>query len=209
VQRARQALPEEIISDVVLAADSCDDNTVAVAREILGDSGVVVETSTGVVGCVRALAAKTALNRFQGSLSRMWLANTDADCEVPADWLLRHLEAAQSGFAASAGIVDVDSFEEHSPWVERLFRLTYLIHADGTHSHVHGANLGVRADAYLSAGGWSDLKTGEDHNLWRRLRIGGHTLRSDTGLEVLTSGRRVGRAPSGFAEALSAHNEAA
>ena len=49
------------------------------------------------------------------------------------------------------------------------FRETYEIRPDGSHPHVHGANLGVRADAYLRAGGWADLRTAEDHDLWRRL----------------------------------------
>jgi hypothetical protein len=64
----------------------------------------------------------------------------------------------------------------------------------------------VRADAYLQAGGWQDLSTAEDHDLWLRLQSGRHQRVSDAGLCVLTSGRRVGRAPLGFAGALAAHN---
>ena len=39
-------------------------------------------------------------------------------------------------------------------------------------------NLGVRADAYLRAGGWADTATGEDHDLWERLRSTGAALSS-------------------------------
>jgi hypothetical protein len=92
--------------------------------------------------------------------------------------------------------------------VDEQFRKTYLIHPDGSHPHVHGANLGVRADAYLRAGGWQSLATAEDHDLWNRLLEIGSSRRSIGHMTVLTSGRRIGRAPRGFAGALIALNEA-
>jgi hypothetical protein len=114
---------------------------------------------------------------------------------------------AEQGAEAIAGTISIDSFEEHEPQVADLFRATYLIASDGTHNHVHGANFGVRADAYCRAGGWKDLRSAEDHDLWRRLvRIGGRTV-STARIEVVTSGRRIGRAPNGFAGALAAHNK--
>jgi hypothetical protein len=119
------------------------------------------------------------------------------------------LDFANAGFAAVAGIIDVDSFAEHESFAPERFRLSYLINADGTHAHVHAANFGVRADAYLQAGGWQDLSTAEDHDLWRRLHNGRYQHLSDARLCVLTSGRKVGRAPLGFAGALAAHNEVA
>jgi hypothetical protein len=139
-------------------------------------------------------------------LSTFWLANTDADCVVPSTWLRDQIDFAASGIEAVAGIISVDSFEEHGPEVPALFHTTYSIHADGTHPHIHGANLGIRADRYLAVGGWADLKTAEDHDLWGRLRQTGGRLLSSAQLRVVTSGRRVGRAPSGFAGALAAHN---
>jgi hypothetical protein len=120
--------------------------------------------------------------------------------------LLDQVAVATRGFAAVAGIVDVDSFDEHDHTVEERFRQTYLIRTDGTHPHVHGANFGVRADAYLRVGGWRDFSTAEDHDLWERLRHDGGPQFSDASLRVITSGRRLGRAPLGFAAALAAHN---
>ncbi|HEY3839084.1 MAG TPA: hypothetical protein VGL72_21065, partial [Bryobacteraceae bacterium] len=112
-----------------------------------------------------------------------------------------------SGIEAVAGVVDVDDFEEHGPEVPARFRATYSIPGDGTHPHIHGANLGVRADRYVEVGGWADLMTAEDHDLWGRLRRTGVRLLSSARLQVVTSGRRVGRAPNGFADALAAHND--
>jgi hypothetical protein len=136
----------------------------------------------------------------------LWLVNTDADCIVPPNWIVDQLRLAERGIEAIAGTISVDSFAEHEPEVAGRFRANYLIAKDGTHTHVHGANLCVRADAYCRAGGWTDLRTAEDHDLWRRLiRVGASTV-STARIEVVTSGRRVGRAPDGFALALAAHN---
>ena len=209
IQQARQNLPGTVTSDVIVVSDCSQDQTRTVAEAILKDSGLVLETDSGIVGSSRAMAAAAAIKRCYGSLSRCWLANTDADCEVPADWLVSQLKFAEQGFKAVAGIVDVDSFVEHQRWVEERFRLSYFIRADRNHPHVHGANLGVRADAYLAAGGWSQMPSAEDHDLWNRLHHVGHMRVSDAALKVMTSGRRIGRAPAGFAEALAAHNEIA
>jgi hypothetical protein len=141
-------------------------------------------------------------------LRECWLANTDADCRVPETWLIDQLVIASENVDAIAGTVDVDSFLDHGIGTVELFRKTYLIYPDGSHPHVHGANIGVRADAYTRAGGWGELETAEDHDLWNRLLRTGSRRRSIGNMTVLTSGRRVGRAPHGFAGALIALNEA-
>ncbi|MFN2977117.1 glycosyltransferase family 2 protein [Terriglobus aquaticus] len=206
VQIARTSLPSDFTSDVVVVSDRSSDRTREIAEEILGHSGAVVCTSAGVVGMARALAARVALQRFSGLAAGCWFANTDADCEVPPTWLTDQLRLARDGADAVAGIVDVHDFSEHRAHVALRFRDTYCVNADGTHPHVHGANLGVRADAYLRAGGWAAIATAEDHDLWGRLHGSGHARVSDAALQVITSGRRVGRAPHGFADALAAHN---
>lgn len=206
VQNARLMLPSYVTSDLIVVADQSTDNTFRIAWDFVQGNGIVVESEAGCVGAARSLGVRHALERYDGPLNRCWLANTDADCQVPATWLLDQLASANAGFSAIAGIIDVDSFAEHESSVSERFRHSYLIHADGTHPHVHGANFGVRADAYLQAGGWQDLSTAEDHDLWRRLKTGQHRRASKANLRVLTSGRRVGRAPLGFADALAAHN---
>jgi glycosyltransferase involved in cell wall biosynthesis len=211
IQNARRMLPSYVTTDLIVVADQSTDDTFAIAQDAIKSNaahgnGSVIESDAGCVGAARALGARHALERYDGLLPRCWLANTDADCQVPVTWLRDQLALANAGFAAIAGVIDVDSFAEHDAIVSERFRLSYLIHEDGTHPHVHGANLGVRADAYLRAGGWQDLSTAEDHDLWRRLKRLRYRCISDAGLCVLTSGRRIGRAPLGFAGALAAHN---
>jgi cellulose synthase/poly-beta-1,6-N-acetylglucosamine synthase-like glycosyltransferase len=206
VQLACLRLPQGITTDIVVVSDGSQDRTHAIAEELLQGTGTAVATNGHGVGSARACAATTALRRYNGSRRRCWLANTDADCEVPADWLLDQVALARRGFVAVAGIIDVDSFVEHELHVKDSFRRSYRIQSDGWHPHVHGANMGIRADAYLRAGGWASLLTAEDHDLWRRLESCGGRRLADATLQVLTSGRREGRAPLGFAAALAAHN---
>jgi glycosyltransferase involved in cell wall biosynthesis len=203
-------LPPTVSYDMIIAVDSSTDRTLEIATAFIGQSGgFIVPTQVGIVGQARALATEAALLRHLGYHQRWWLANTDADCEVPADWLTKQLHFADNGIDAVAGVVDVDSFQEHDRYVAERFRSSYLVKPDGSHAHVHGANLGIRADAYLRAGGWRSLETAEDHDLWSRLGHIGCNCFSTDSVRVLTSGRRVGRAPCGFADALAAHNESA
>jgi glycosyltransferase involved in cell wall biosynthesis len=209
VLEACRLLPIDVTADIVVVCDSSTDLTFRIAEEMLSERGAVVTTEAGVVGQARALATQIALRRYSGQTRRCWLANTDADCSVPKSWLLDQLLLAEQGLETVAGIVDVDSFEEHEMGTELRFRNRYIVHPDGSHPHVHGANLGIRADVYLRSGGWKGLATAEDHDLWNRL-IKTATRRISTAtVKVLTSGRRTGRAPHGFADALAGRNEAA
>jgi glycosyltransferase involved in cell wall biosynthesis len=203
---AASFLPSPVTSDIVVAADSSTDHTVQIARDLLGSRGCVVGVQANSAGMARAVAAKYALIRHEGPTDRFWLANTDADCIIPPTWLSDQITFAEQGIEAIAGTVSVDSFEEHEPHVAARFAETYQIYADGSHPHIHGANLGVRADIYLKVGGWADLSTAEDHDLWNRLKQNRSATLSSALIELRTSGRRVGRAPHGFAEALAAHN---
>jgi hypothetical protein len=75
-------------------------------------------------------------------------------------------------------------------------------HGARTHHHVHGANLGVRASAYLAAGGFQALRTAEDHALLSALGAAGCAILPVTDIAVETSARRQARAPRGFGHLL-------
>jgi glycosyltransferase involved in cell wall biosynthesis len=206
VLEAKKALRNLATADIVLVVDNSTDRTSELARDVMKRHGTVLQANAGCVGTARRLAARQALARYSGPLDRCWLANTDADSVVSMDWLTRQLAFAEEGVQVVAGTVNVDNFQEHGPDVPRRFRQSYEIASDGSHGHVHGANLGVRADMYVRAGGWDHLPTAEDHDLWARLKAVNAVTRSTNSVEVVTSGRRQGRAPHGFADALAAHN---
>jgi glycosyltransferase involved in cell wall biosynthesis len=191
---------------IVIVADSCTDLTTVRARRALADAGELLECEANSAGTARRLGVEAILRFFKKRApSRIWLANTDADTTVPQDWLEAQLALADSGVTGIAGIVRL---HENGPAAaHELYRKTYLTAADGTHSHVHGANLSMRADAYLDAGGWSHRPLAEDHCLWQRLRRRGWRLSSPVSSAVVTSARLNGRAPGGFADTLRANIE--
>ena len=88
VQNARRMLPSHLTSDLIVVADQSTDGTLEIARSLIQENGTVVETEVGCVGTARALGARHALERYHGSRNCCWLANTDADCQVPATWLM-------------------------------------------------------------------------------------------------------------------------
>lgn len=194
---------------VVVVADRCADDTAERARRVLElasePTGALLHVDFHSAGRARAAGVAAALDRWRTSdPATVWLANTDADTSVSDAWLARQLEAAREGWAGVAGIVDVDTFAGHPPGMRRRFRATYELPEGRPHPHVHGCNIGVRADAYLDAGGWPPQDVAEDHGLWNALRARGWPCLSDRELLVITSGRRVGRTRGGFADTLVA-----
>lgn len=190
---------------IVLVADACSDRTARVGRETLGLRGEAICSTAAAAGAARRLGANAVLKRFCGvPASRVWIANTDADTRVPSDWISCQLTYAATGATAVAGVVSVDSIMHQGTNRAREMMADYKVLPDGTHAHVHGANLGMRADAYLDAGGWPELALAEDHCLWHRIKARGWPVIAASASCVLTSGRLVGRAAGGFADTLRA-----
>ncbi len=179
--------------DLLVVADACSDATVAVARS----AGVRVrEVDVRSVGQARAVGIADALARVPGvPRDRFWLATTDADSVVPAGWLAHQLRLADAGADLVLGTVEVHDWEQHPPQVEQQWRAAYDPR-DG-HRHVHGANTGARADAYLEVGGFAALECEEDVALAAALS---HRAVVRTGaVPVVTSARRSARVRDGFA----------
>jgi SAM-dependent methyltransferase len=155
----------------------------------------------------QALAARTELARLVSHSEPDFLAEvyirTDADTIVPSGWLCRQLSYAGQGWDVVLGTVSVADWDEHPPYTPAVFAARYEFGA-GPHPHVHGANLGIRASAYLVAGGFEPLRTAEDHALLAAaVKAGCHVVRASD-ITVETSARRQGRAPRGFSHVLRA-----
>jgi len=192
-------LPPERVH-VAVVADGCADTTAAVAAALLGRLGAVIELGGAGVGAARRAGSAAVLQAFAGvDPATIWLISTDADTIVPPSWVTDHLRAADAGAVAVAGVVSVDSFDSHPPCVSRQFHEIYG-GAHDDHPHVHGANLGVRADAYLAVGGWPALTSGEDNGLWDALRAAGLPMSSTRTVHVVTSSRTATRATGGFGQ---------
>jgi hypothetical protein len=198
VDRAAEHCPLPV--RVAVAADRCQDRTAELAAgfDARHCAVVVVAGRWRTVGEARAAAVTAATS---GESGRAWIANTDADCRVPEDWLDRQVASAARGLHAVAGTVRLDRTQAPAELWER-FGAHYAA-AGRRRRHLHAANFGVHAAAYCRVGGWSSGSAlGEEHHLWRRLRDGRCRLLHDDELWVYTSHRRDGRAPGGFASTL-------
>jgi glycosyltransferase involved in cell wall biosynthesis len=177
---------------IVVVLDRCRDETAQVVARY--PSVTAVPTALGNVGAARRLGAQVALAKW-GSTCDHWIANSDADSIVPGSWLVDMCAFADAGADVVLGTVVPRGLPAsvHSAWRSRHDL------RDG-HSHVHGANFGIRASTYVALGGWRPVHSGEDADLARRAaRTAGVTVQRTAAIPVATSGRREGRAPRGFA----------
>ncbi|SMG32533.1 glycosyltransferase [Agreia pratensis] len=184
---------------IVVVLDRCIDGTAAiVARRPSVDA---IAISAGAVGVARSRGIERALAGGVVPPENVWIANTDADSAVSADWLCVQLEAAEAGHGVLLGAVRPD---DEGLEAERLAHYLRRHPLRESHRNVHGANLGVRADHYLAGGGFAPVSTGEDAALVASLESLGVDVASTARAAVLTSSRVLGRAPGGYAGVLRA-----
>jgi glycosyltransferase involved in cell wall biosynthesis len=184
---------------VLVVADTCTDRTAAVARAC---GARVIAIGARNVGAARAAGMAELLRLTAGvDPSAVWLATTDADTVVPPGWLERQLRYVGQGWDVVLGTVTVADWDGHPPHVPAAFGALYEF-GDGPHQHVHGANLGIRASAYLAAGGFRSLPTAEDHALLAAATEVGCSVLQASDIAVETSARRHARAPLGFSHLL-------
>lgn len=188
---------------VTVALDTCTDATaeVAAAYPVLA-----VSVGDGCVGAARDAAVRAGLGHlFTGghTPATTWIACTDADSRVPADWLLTQIEFAENAADLVVGTVepvgDIDALRLRA-WHERH----QLVEG---HRHVHGANIGIRARTWLQVGGFGDRAVHEDVLLVERARALDVAVVATDRTRVQTSARRVSRVADGFAAYLAAGRE--
>ncbi|WP_431711942.1 glycosyltransferase [Glutamicibacter uratoxydans] len=188
-----------------VVCDACTDNSEQlVAQMCARDSRfTLVRTNRHNVGAARALAVDCALQRIptQIAAEQMWLASTDADTRVPEHWLEEFALLHRHGAQAVTGTVEPE-YSDLDP--ERFARWKAAYQPVAGHQHIHGANLGVIASAYLAVGGFAALTAHEDVKLIEDLRAANYRVVGSERLQVVTSGRLEGRVNEGFAKYLAA-----
>jgi glycosyltransferase involved in cell wall biosynthesis len=212
LRSAAHPILADVAVRIVAVLDSCRDGTgdaVERARRRLPKGRdialVALEVGHTNVGKARADGCATALGLLPGvDIGDAWLATTDADSVVPANWLAHQVQLHRAGLHGWAGTVEVADWTGHGPEVTR--RYTCLYQRDdlrgGRHRHAHGANLGVSAQAYRHCGGFSHVACGEDRALLLALQHAGLPAMATSAMPVLTSARRDHRAPGGFGDTL-------
>lgn len=200
LQRAVRLVPHPV--SVLVVLDNCSDSSQDRCRQ----AGVNTLTiSAANVGSARAAGFRALIGQDPDPAT-VWLASTDADTRVEPNWLRHQLHLARRGADVVLGVVRLDGHTVSSE-LRRAFDLDYqkqLFH-DGSHNHVHGANLGLRASVYLRAGGFPPAPNHEDKHLVQRLRrTPGVTIQPTQQLAVSTSGRLQSHCDHGFAATLAA-----
>ncbi len=175
---------------ILVVLDSCSDASAAIAQAH-GVQSLPVQARN--VGHARGAGARHLLN--QGA---RWIACTDADSRVAPDWLVAQLAL---GCDAVCGTVTVDAWSEGFDAAAQI-RYHQAYEARDGHRHIHGANLGISASAYLQAGGFEPLACHEDVQLVRNLERCGASIAWSHSPQVITSARLDCRAQGGFGDYL-------
>ena len=179
---------------VVVVLDGCSDATgILAARH--GDATWSIRARD--VGTARAVGAELVL-----VCGARWLAFTDADTRVARGWLAEQLALGADAVGGTVGVEDWRAHGENARRLRRHFARTDT-NADG-HRHLHGANLGLSANAYRRAGGFRRLACKEDVALVDALKGCGASIAWSARPRVLTSARASARACGGIADALLA-----
>jgi hypothetical protein len=203
-----QALDSGVSVGIAVVLDRCCDRSSQLASEWRSRATSfhqslhieILEMEAGNVGAARRAGCKALLREWSGGpTQQIWLATTDADSEVPRDWISAQLRARNEGAQVWVGGVAVRDWSGRTPGTAAAWRCQYEHEA----LPIHGANLGIDGATYLETGGFQNLATGEDRDLFTRAIALGAVIRHDPRVRVVTSSRRDARAPRGFAHALT------
>lgn len=182
---------------LTVALDRTTDNSMEMLTRYRGVQVVTLEA--GLVGAARNAGIEAASSQSSALPEQLWIANTDADSEVPVHWLQRQFELATGGAHMVVGTVQPDSTEVQDDLMLRWFACHDL---SEDHHHIHGANLGLRADVFARLGGFKPLGLHEDRDIVGRARALGYEVISTDTCRVKTSGRLKGTVNGGFADFL-------
>ena len=176
--------------EVLVVLDSCTDRSAQIVSRY---PVLSLHVDARNVGQARAAGAQLLLER-----GARWISCSDADSRVADDWLV-----AQLGLGADAvcGTVTVERWHESFDEAAQIHYHRHYRACDG-HRHIHGANLGISADAYRWAGGFKPLACDEDVQLVRELELDGANIAWSHRPQVLTSARFDSRARGGFGDYL-------
>ncbi|WP_158716461.1 glycosyltransferase family 2 protein [Blastococcus sp. Marseille-P5729] len=207
VDDLRSQCPFDI--SIGVSAHRCTDDTFAVAGARLAsadgvDVTVLRDKRSRTVGGVRRRLINAMLTPGMHAPTT-WLLSTDADSIVPPQWISQMLQAAaREDAVAVAGMTDLVDWSANA---QQRAAYDHIVEAgltdDGGHRHVYAANLAVRLDAYLAAGGFPSVAHGEEHHLIEAIRAAGGTVATPRHPRVRTSGRMPGRAAHGLGDLLA------
>ena len=209
---------------VVVLLNNCTDATEAIARELAPHLGFRLEVvrrdlppAEANAGHARRLAMQLAaeLAGDDGVL-----LTTDADSIAPPDWVTRNVRALGKRADIVCGRAVIDPVEaamipahlheddaRECRLIALLDTLAWMLDPEWhdpppRHTEASGASLAVTVDAYRRVGGIPAIAAGEDRAFVRALWMMDARVRHDPAIQVVVSGRIVGRADGGMADAI-------
>jgi GT2 family glycosyltransferase len=221
---ARQSVPAD---HIVLLLNNCRDGTAEVVRQLprahhqLHLIECNLDGSLASAGVARAMAMKHATWLVDSlGTDEAVILTTDADAEVPEDWVEANLRAIEHGADAVCGMAAIDPLEallipghlheddaREVAYGRLLDEIASLILPDPAdpwprHTEDSGASIAIRASVLRRVGGMPFLHSGEDRALIARLRLIDARVRHDPKISVVVSGRIEGRAQGGMADTI-------
>lgn len=208
----------------MLLLNNCTDTTETIARDL------APHLRFGLEVIARDLAAADAnaghARRFVTELATEIagpddvLLTTDADAVVAPDWVVRNVEALRRGADVVCGRVIIDPVEAaaipanlHADdalecrLIALLDDLAWVLDPEShdpppRHIEASGASLAVRVGIFRRVGGIPAIASGEDRAFVRLLWMMDAKVRHDPAIQVVVSGRIVGRAQGGMADTI-------
>ncbi|HEY0185326.1 MAG TPA: glycosyltransferase, partial [Rhodopila sp.] len=209
---------------VVLLLNNCSDTTETVARATAARLRFPLEvisrnlsSNEASAGHARRLAMALAAERCGADDV---LLTTDADSVAPPDWIQRNLAAIRHGADIVCGQAVIDPLEaamipahlhaddaRECRLIALLDDLAWALDPEPhdpplRHTEASGASLAVRVPAFHRVGGIPAVAAGEDRAFVKALWMMDARVRHDASIRVTVSGRIVGRAPGGMADAI-------
>jgi glycosyltransferase involved in cell wall biosynthesis len=216
---SRQSVPPD---HVVLLLNNCTDGTADVVRSLpkadhsLNIIECQLEGSSASAGVARGLAMNHAASLIKDGV----IFTTDADGEVPPDWIESNLQAVEEGADAVCGRAVIDPIEallipqhlhdddaREVAYGQLLDQIRSIIVPDPAdpwprHQEDSGASLAITTTMFRRIGGVPHLPSGEDRALIESLRMIDACVRHDPQISVVVSGRIEGRAGGGMADTI-------
>ena len=194
---------EPVLIHIVL--DDCDDGSEDILKRWQRDrharpGSAQVTLSYGQIAKRKVGAARASGADRLVRAGVRWLSFTDADTQVSPEWIVQQLALDVDVVCGSVAVEDWSPHADQAAMLRAHFSQTYN-DRDG-HRHIHGANLGVAAAAYVKAGGFESVPCHEDVYLVAALERIGARFAWSAAPRVVTSARTDARARDGFGDTM-------
>ncbi len=175
---ARMDYPAQCF-EVIVVDNGSTDRTKEVAESFAPRLNLKVLEKEGKISAVRNCGARTARGEI--------FAFTDADCEVPKDWLTRGTTLCTSpktGIVGAHGLIP-----ENSSWVARHWYGGVAANKQGEVSYVPALDLLVPRSVFFKVGGFDEsIQTNEDFEFCQRVRAAGYVIQGHPEIAVVHLG---------------------